>query len=262
MSCLKVSNFSVFHSNKKIIKEVSFSLEYGQLVALLGLNGSGKTTLMKGICSLLKSQGNCDIDGCSIYEMTNKEKGKIISYIPQRSGLNFSISIMDVVLMGFTATMTVFENYTKSHREKAVKALALVEMSGREEENFMTLSEGQKQLVVLARALAQDTKMMIFDEPDSAMDFNNRHLILSKIKQNIHSGKIGILCLHDANFALAYCDRALLVKEGKIVYNLDIKNADNSEIQLALGKIYGNIKITSIDNTKIMTRAMSVGGVY
>lgn len=255
MSCLEVYNFSVYHRTREVVKDVSFSIEYGQLVALLGLNGSGKTTLMKGICSLLKSKGQCTIDGLSVEKMTNKEKGNMISYIPQRSGLNFPISVLDVVLMGFASTMSIFEQYSDAHKKNAVKALDIVEMSEKRNDDFMTLSEGQKQLVILARALAQDTKIMIFDEPDSAMDFNNRHMILSKIRQNINSNKSGILCLHDANFALAYCDRALIVKEGSLVYDLDINNADDLEIELALSKIYGDIKIVTIDHAKIMLRA-------
>ncbi len=254
MTCLKVHDLSVFYRQKAVVKNVSFSVQKGELVALLGLNGSGKTTLMKGICSLLKTKGECVINDVSTKNTPVKQFQKQISYIPQRHNINFHISVLEIVLMGFTKDMALFENYSESQKQRSLEALRMVEMKELYQSDFLTLSEGQKQLVILARALVQDSELMIFDEPDSAMDFNNKHLILSKIKKTVTDQNCAILCLHDANFALKYCDRALLMKNGEVVFDLDINNADDSEIKTALSLIYNDIKIVDIEGQRMMTR--------
>ncbi len=254
MSYLSVCNLSVFQKEKEIVKNINFNADKGELIALLGLNGSGKTTLMKGICSLLKTKGEFTIDGNSNLSTKEKELQKLIAYIPQRHSINFHISVIDMVLMGFSPKMSLFENYNKNHKHKALKALEIVEMQNFANNDFLTLSEGQKQLVILARALVQNTEFMIFDEPDSAMDFNNKHLVLAKIKKIVTQNKCGILCMHDANFALKYCTRALIMKNGEIIYDLNTNTALDEEIERALNLIYNNVKIIRIDDEKIMVK--------
>ncbi len=254
MSYLKTIDFSVFQKQKRIVKNVSFSVNKGELVALLGLNASGKTTLIKGICSLLKTQGECIINGNSNLNTNAKIIQKSISYIAQRHDINFHINVIDIVLTGFAKNMNVFEDYTSHHKQKALKALEIVDMERHANSDFLTLSEGQKQLIILARALVQNNDFLIFDEPDSAMDFNNKHLILSKIRQIVTLQKCAILCLHDANFALRYCDKAIIMQEGEIVCELNIKSASESEILHALALIYGKIKIAKIDGFYYMLK--------
>lgn len=247
MSFLEVSDFSVFQKHKKIVDNVSFSLEKGELVALIGLNGSGKTTLMRGICRLVPSLGSCAIDGQAVARLSRREIARLIAYIPQRSGINFSLSVIDLVLMGFAPSMSIFENYSSAQQDLALSALESVGMLERADDDFLRLSEGEKQLCVLARATVQDCPLMLFDEPDSALDFCNRHLILGKMREIIAQNRLGILCLHDASFALNYCDRALLLRDGKLVFELDIRSASLAEIERALGLIYGDVRVISVD---------------
>ncbi len=254
MSYLRCVNLSVYQKKKKIVKNVSFTADKGELIALLGLNGSGKTTLIKGICSLLRCDGEIALGDFSNREHDNKILRKMISYIPQRHEINFHISVIEVVMMGFASTMSLFEDYNETHREKALKALEITEMQDFSERDFGTLSEGQKQLVILSRALVQETETLLFDEPDSAMDFCNKHLIMSKINDTVSAKKCGILCLHDANFALAYCTRALLIDKGEIVGDFDIANSNTDKIKAELSKIYGAINIAKIDGHYVMTR--------
>ncbi len=255
MSYITASNFSVYQKQKRIVNSVNFSADKGELVALLGLNASGKTTLIKGICALLKTQGECVINSHSNLKTNTKTIQSFISYIPQRHNIAFHISALEIVLTGFAQSMKLFDNYTALQKEAALNALSLVDMGQYAATDFMTLSEGQKQLVILARALVQNNDLLIFDEPDSAMDFNNKHLILSKVRQIVTQQKCGILCLHDANFALRYCDKALIMKNGEIVFELNIKSASKSEILHALNLVYGNIKIVKIDGFNFMLKA-------
>ncbi len=254
MNYLEVKNFSVFLRHKCIVSDVSFSVKRGEVVALLGENGGGKTTLVKGICSLVKSSGEVYIDGKPVTDKNAKEKQKLISYIPQRSEINFHLEVIEIVLMGFSDSLGLFDDYSEEMRIKALQTLGVVGMADRAHDDFLSLSEGQKQLVILTRALVQERKLLIFDEPDSAVDFNNKHLIMKEIRRAAGENKCALLCLHDAGFALKYCDRILIVKSGKIVYNLNVKVADNAELTGALSLIYDGIEVVDVGGSKFMIR--------
>ena len=128
----------------------------------------------------------------------------------------------------------------------------LAELAGRD---YATLSEGQKQLVILARALSQDTPVMLMDEPDSALDFVNRHMVLGKIRSVLHERRqAGLITLHDPNFALAYCDRLLLMQDGGILTEIDMRSTDHAAIEAGLGAIYGDIAVLEYKNRYIMTK--------
>ena len=130
--------------------------------------------------------------------------------------------------------------------------LGLEELAGRD---YATLSEGQKQLVILARALSQDTPVMLMDEPDSALDFVNRHMVLGKIRSVLHERRqAGLITLHDPNFALAYCDRLLLMQDGGILTEIDMRSTDHAAIEAGLGAIYGDIAVLEYKNRYIMTK--------
>ncbi len=256
MSVLKIENLSAGYGEHDIIRNITFSLEQGELCALLGANGSGKTTLIKAICSLIKSEGFIKGLGFNLRDMSERERAKIISYIPQKSSVSIEITVLDVVLMGFAPSMSFFESTTEDMHIKAINALREVGVEHLSQKKFSAISEGQKQLVIIARTLVQNTKLLLLDEPDSALDFNNKHNILQMINTLIKhdSEKSILICLHDANIALRYCSRILLFKEGELVHDLRPAYATISEIEAALLKIYTNISVIRHDNHYIMVR--------
>lgn len=252
---LALRNFSVGYPDKPIVKEITMQLKQNSLTALLGANGSGKTTLLKGICGLAKSTGQCALLGKDVHALQEKARARIMSYLPQHSGVVFSISVFEMVLMGFNPSLPLLAMPNAAQKRTAMKMLDAVGLASRSEDNFLTLSGGQRQLVLLARALVQDTALLLFDEPDSALDFNNKHLILAKIQQVIHAqNKAGLLCLHDANIAMQYCDRILLLKDGRIVGDIDPKNDTLQTVQTALQEIYEHITVFAIDDNFVMQR--------
>ncbi len=253
MDRLTCNQFSVFYGKKTVVDNVTFSIEPGQLVALLGPNGCGKTTLMKGICGLARSQGQCLLQGEDFLSLSPSEKSRRLAYIPQRTTMTFSISVLDMVLMGFHSRLGLFEHYQTNQKEKAMEALSWMGLSHRAQEDFLTLSEGQKQLVILARAMVQETDFFLFDEPDSAMDFSNKHLVLGKIQSMVAQNKAGLLCLHDANFALQYCTRALLMKDGHLVGDLDLRNDSQDTLTQGLSLLYGEIQLLPTEKSYVMT---------
>lgn len=256
---LVVNNLSACYGNNNVIRNVGFTMKNGEFNALLGLNGSGKTTLLRAICSLKKaSTGNCLVNGKDILGMNEKNRARLISYVPQRHSIVYDISVMDMVLMGFNAKMKFYQAPGKKHQLLAVDSLEKLGIGMLANKSFLSLSEGQKQLVILARSMVQNSPVMLLDEPDSALDFVNRHLVLSKIRETIKLGNCcGLITLHDPNFALQYCDRLFLLSGGSIYGEINNKSTIGN-IKSKLGKIYGDIDLLKYNGCFVMVRSESV----
>jgi iron complex transport system ATP-binding protein len=152
-------------------------------------------------------------------------------------------------MFGFNPYLGILQAAGAAERRRALEVLSRLEIRSFAERRFEQLSEGQKQLVILARALVQNTPVMMMDEPDSALDFLNRHLVLGKIRQLIHDEqKAGLITLHDANFALTYCDRLIMLKNGAIADELYPEQATAAQVRHCLGQIYGAIAVQEYEN--------------
>lgn len=241
---LEVKDLSAGYGKKMVVKGASFSLPEGTLTGLLGANGSGKTTLSRAVCGLIPSEGEVSILGQDPRHLKSKARAGLISYIPQRTEITFSMPVLDVVLMGFYPVMAPFESPGRKRREAALHALERVGLESRAYEDYLTLSGGQKQMAVLARAMVRQTPLYLFDEPDSALDFANHHRALGFIRELARAkGTTGFICIHDANFALRYCDNLIFMKEGRAFRMLSLSQASHEEVQDALLEIYGPVEL-------------------
>ena len=256
MELLKVEHVSCGYQHREIVHDAGLSVAAGEFCALLGLNGCGKTTLMKSICGLLPvHEGRCFVDGVDCTKDNERKRALKMAYIPQRGSLITGKTVLEVVLMGFNARLHLLDSPGKQHRQKAMEALEHLGMAHLAQQEYAQLSEGQKQIIILARTMVQDTPVMLMDEPDSALDFVNRHLVLGKIREVIHTqNRAGLITLHDPNFALAYCDSLILMKDGKILSRLPLKDASRLEIEQALSQIYGKIRILQYENGYVMVQ--------
>jgi len=245
---LSLSDVCVGYGSKLVVRDVSFDIFAGELCALLGQNGSGKTTLLKGICGLLPLRtGRCLAGGLDCTRLGEKDRARHISYIPQRHSKLIGVTVLDAVLMGLNAKLGLFELPAASDKASALQSLEKMEIPHLAYEDFSKLSEGQKQLVILSRTLVQNAPVMLMDEPDSALDYTNKHGTMQKIRNLITSeGKAGLITLHDPNTALAYCDRLILLHAGNIVSEIRLSQASKADVQQCLATIYGNI--TLIEN--------------
>lgn len=237
-------DISAGYDGKEIVHRVTFSLQPHTLTGLLGANGSGKTTLLRSVAGQLTHRGDCYLNGVRLEDQTVRQLARKISYIPQKSGLTISLPVLDVVMMGFNPVLKLLERPSKKQKMLAKEALRSVGLKGYEEEDYLTLSEGQKQLVFLARTLIEDTSLLLLDEPDSALDFQNRYLILKQLRQMIRLGeKAGLLCLHDPALALQFCQQLILIKDGKCMKILRPENDAIEDMELALQQIYGSVSL-------------------
>lgn len=252
-----VKDIHVSYGGNEIVKGVSFSLQEGELCALLGLNGSGKTTMMRGICGLIPAKGNAYVNGIALESMNERMRAKYLSFIPQVSSPIQEKSVMDILLMGANPHLRLLETPGKKFYEAAYDALKKLNLEDFADRDFGKLSQGQKQLIILARTLVQNSPVMLMDEPDSALDFLNRHMVLSKIREVVkEEKKAGLLTLHDPNFAMAYCDRLLLLKSGKLVAEVDMRKASEEEIKDKLSVLYGKIALLSYENGYLMGKSV------
>lgn len=241
---MRINGISGGYSDGFFISDISFNLEEGKIYALLGLNGSGKTTIIKMICGLIKlKSGNITIGEKDLFTLKEKERAKLISYVPQSGTIVYYTTVVDVVLMGATPYLNIFQTPAQEHREQALECLKILGISEFADRNYLDLSEGQKQIVVIARALMQKGKYMLMDEPESSLDLINKNNLMKKIREIIiNMNKSCVISMHNPEYALNYCDRILLLKDKKIT-EIDLKTEDINMVEKKLSEIYGQVKI-------------------
>lgn len=245
MELLNVKDIRVGYGKNIIVKNISFKMKSNEFVGLLGLNGAGKTTLLKSLSGLLRPmEGECLLLGKNLYDYTEKERAKIISFMPQRHSIMYNVSVLDTVVMGITPYLGLFESPTKRHRDMAYEILLDMGIGDLALKNFLHLSEGQKQIIIIARNLMQNSHIMLFDEPDSALDFNNKHMVISSIKEVVASQeKAGIITLHDPNIALKYCDRIIILKDGEKISDFYTNNVTTEFLSGVFNQLYKDIEV-------------------
>ena len=249
MSFFSVKGLSSGYENGYVFEDISFDLNGGTLTGIVGANGSGKTTLLKAICGILPHKGTCVLDGTVLEDLSARNIAKLCSYIPQHSGITIDISVLDVVLMGFNPQLGLLQRPSEHMYEAAGRALKQVGLEGREEENYLHLSEGQKQLCILARTLVTQSKLLLLDEPESALDFRYRYRMLQIIHNWVKETGMGaIATLHDPGLALNYCDRILLLHEGRLLGCISPKEDDLSYMEALLRQVYGPVSLTRVMN--------------
>lgn len=208
---------SLSYGVKEILKDVSIEAESKEFIGVIGPNGSGKSTLLKCIYRILKPDKGCVmLDGCKVQEMSYKSSAKKMAVVAQHNYYNFDFSTREVVLMGRSPHKKAMERDHATDYAIVNEALDAVGMSNFADRSFSTLSGGEQQRVILARALAQQTPYLIMDEPTNHLDITHQ-LQLLKIIKNLNITVIS--AIHDLNIAAMFCDRIYVMKDGKIIAN-------------------------------------------
>lgn len=212
---LKTKEVDVTLSGKQIVDAVSLQVKKNEFVGLLGPNGSGKTTLLKSIYRVLKpSRGAIYLDGQDMKTMSYRETAKRLGVVSQFSNLSFDFSVEEMVLMGRAPHKKALSSDTKEDYAIVEEALRKVHMLSFRDRSFQTLSGGEKQRILLARALAQNVELLVLDEPTNHLDIKYQIQIMDVVK----SLGVGVLAaLHDMNLTLMYCTYVYILKGGRIV---------------------------------------------
>ncbi|MCY6960048.1 ABC transporter ATP-binding protein [Clostridium brassicae] len=219
MDLLNVENISFSYESRQILKDISFSVEEGNICGILGQNGTGKTTLLKCIHGLLKPKhGNVLIKGKSVHSMNCKERARNISTVPQNINIIFSYTVLDVVLMAKVSKVNLFTSPSKEDEKEVIKILNSLEIGHLSDKRFNELSGGEKQMVLIARAMYQDTPIILLDEPTAHLDYKNQIMIMDTIKDIVNKKNLtAIINIHDPNLALNYCDNIIMIKSGRVL---------------------------------------------
>ena len=216
---LRITDLTFRYSRKSpvVLDNISLSLKDGEIGVLLGKNGSGKTTLFKNVLGFEKPEaGQMDFNGKDLLKMNRRERAEQIAYVPQ--DIQFGdLTVFDTVLLGRLPYFGI--KASKEDEEIALKILKEMGLGELAMRNTSELSGGERQKVAIARALAQEPKMLVFDEPTGNLDIANEQLILKEILRVTKEKGIGVLTsLHDLNEALSIGDVFFFIKDGKIRY--------------------------------------------
>ncbi len=213
---LRIENLHYSIEGKEIVKGVSLEVNQNHFVSILGQNGCGKSTLLKNIYRVFKpSEGQIYLDGKELKTYSLKKSAREMAVVSQFNNLAFDCSVYEVVLMGRTPHLKMMEREHKEDFAIVDKALEEVGMIEKKNQSYLSLSGGEKQRVVLARAIAQQPSLLLLDEPTNHLDIRYQLTILSIIKRlNINV----LAVLHDVQMAYKYSDYIYLMKDGKFVY--------------------------------------------
>ncbi|PGH25275.1 ABC transporter ATP-binding protein [Fusobacterium animalis] len=220
MAIINIEKLNYSYGKKEVLKELSLDIDENKLTGIIGPNGCGKSTLAKNIIKYINGKfESFKIMDTDIRELSHKKIAQLISYIPQKSTIISNISVFDYVLLGrFPLLKNSWDNYSEKDYEIVENNINLLNIKELRNRNVETLSGGELQKALLARALAQEAKILLLDEPTSALDLNNA-VEFMKILKNISIKKemSVVIIIHDLNLASLFCDSLIILKDGKFI---------------------------------------------
>jgi iron complex transport system ATP-binding protein len=215
---LSVRNVSFQYSSAPVLSDVSMEAKDGEIIGILGPNGSGKTTLLKCLNRSLKPQGGTVlIDDKDHRDLSRREIATKIGVVPQGANINFPFSALDIVMMGRTPELKRFESETKRDIEIVKEAMVMTNIEHLANRPMDQISGGERQRVIIARALAQKPRILLLDEPTLHLDVNHQLDILELITGLARKEKLVVIIVtHDLALAARYCDKVILMQGGQI----------------------------------------------
>lgn len=254
---LEVQGLRAGYGEKEIVHGVSFTVEDGQFACIIGANGCGKTTLLKNLLGLLAPfGGSVHMDGEDVLAMNERDMARRFAYIPQEHKPPFPFAVRDVVLMGRTPYLNRLARVLPDDRMVAYRAMKQMGIEHLADSIYTDLSGGQRQLVLIARALAQQPKLLIMDEPTASLDFGNQQLVLSRMKALSGEGMAVIMVTHDPDHALYCADKVIVMRDGDIMRDGPVSDTITTEM---LREIYQTqVEVLDITLTDGRTKRVCV----
>lgn len=211
---LQVENLSFAYDHKPILEDISLNIAKGEFIGLIGPNGSGKSTILKNLYRALKpDSGEVKLDGRNLFRLSHKQAATQIGVVSQEDALPFDFKVEEIVAMGRSPYKKLFDGDSQKDKEIVRNALACLGMEDMAKRKFLHLSGGEKQRVLIARVIAQETDFLILDEPTNHLDIGYQMQIFDFVK---HLNATVLTAIHDLNIAALYCDRIYVLKNGRI----------------------------------------------
>jgi len=241
-----VNKLEFSYGKDKILNQATVDVSKGELISIVGPNGTGKSTLIRCINGLLRAQkGQIKINQTDIKTLTRPQIAKRVSYVPQNSSSIFDIKVFDMVLFG-RIPHTSFK-IKREDRIKALKALSILHIEHLAMRNFNHLSGGQQQKIIIARALAQETEIILLDEPISNLDVRHQLEVMDTLRALVDKAVITVLMVvHDLNIAAQYSNRIVIMDKGQIAAVGKPEEVITTE---TIARIYGvDAEIITVNN--------------
>lgn len=245
-------SFSYGGGSNLVLDQFSMGVPRGEVVAVLGPNGTGKTTmLMLALGWLNSAGGKILLEGRSLKEYGRSELGKIISFVPQFEPSFFDFSLLDFVLLGRAPHLGNFKMPSDEDYSIALAALKKVGMSDKASRSVMNISGGEHQLVLLARALAQQTELLLLDEPTSHLDIKNKSRLIAILRELLDSGKTILFTTHEPDVAAMIAHSVIMVKNGQVLHSGPVD-------EIMTGENLTNVYETKIEVGELSSRKVFI----
>ncbi len=214
---LRIENLSVDYGPRRVLHEVSLSVQSGEILALIGPNGAGKSTLIRAVSGVIPSSGRVRTNGDNFRALDPMQRARYLAVVPQAISLPPAFTVWETVLMGRTPHLGFLGQTSRADEELAHRALERVHADDLAERRVGELSGGERQRILLARALCQSTPILLLDEPTAHLDLQYQVSLLELVRKLIHEDKLAVLlALHDLNLAARYADRVALLVGGRL----------------------------------------------
>ncbi len=260
---IRLDDVRVTFDETPVLDGVTVSVESGQFVALVGPNGAGKTTLLGTINGLIApTQGQVTVDGHAVHTLSSRELSQLVATVPQDTSLGFDFSVRDIVAMGRTPHRGRLERATAADRQAVTAALTRTAVHQFSDRSVGTLSGGERQRVMLARALAQQTPVLLLDEPTASLDLKHQIRALSMARELASENKTVLAAIHDLELAARFCDAIALLYDGHIMAHgppADVLTADRLETVFGIPMVVKSDPITGTPRITPMVDGETTG---
>jgi len=247
---IEIKNLSFSYGKHRVLEDISLTVNDGELLAVLGPNGVGKTTLFNCMLRLLNGySGQTLIDGVSVNDMKVTELARKVAYVPQSHYPSFSYSVFDMVLMGTTPHIHGVASPGRREMEQSEQALEKLGILHLRDRAYTQISGGERQLTLIARALAQQAKVIIMDEPTANLDYGNQLRVLSGIKELAAGGYTIIQSTHSPDHAFLFADSVLALMDGRVAAYGAPKDVITPELVKALYNVEVQIQVGNASYT-------------
>ncbi|TDC61193.1 ABC transporter ATP-binding protein [Micromonospora sp. KC207] len=242
---LQVRGLSFAYGAHPVLDRIGLDLRPGELCALFGPNGTGKSTLYRCILGHLRHGGTVTLDGEDLSGLRPAQVARRVSYVPQQHTNAFPFTVLDMVLMGRTPHLGGVFGPRRSDVQACERVLAQVGLAAERDQLYHTLSGGQRQLVLIARALAQDCQVLLLDEPTASLDFGNQMFVWRTVRDLARQGRAVLVCTHEPNHVLWFCDRVLaLGRAGRLLADGVPSEVITTELVRTLYPTVGAVSMT------------------